>query len=134
MRNYKLLIGIFVMLLLKTGCRFQREIEIFPYYFVIQVDDVNDKDLCYKLYDGNYLGLLDGGLLNLYQRGDTLVAVKAIKKKTRLYKEYYIIPMYNDDTFDPSMGINGPLSKTDLNKELSKKGIEISQFVEVDIE
>ncbi|WDF69727.1 hypothetical protein PQ465_04945 [Sphingobacterium oryzagri] len=95
---------------------------------------MNDKDLCYKSYDGNYLGLLGGGLLNLYQKGDTLIAVKAVKKQKNLNKEYHIIPMYNYHTFDPSKGIKGPLNKTELNTTLSKKGMEISQFVEVDVD
>lgn len=128
-KNYKLFNVILLLVIGFSSCEFQREIEITPRYFVIQVDIPEDRDICFKLYDGNYIGLLGGRLSNLYQKRDTLIAIKKIKKRETFTNQYYIIPLHNKDIFDPSVGIKGPLNKIDL----ITNGVEINQFKEIDI-
>lgn len=131
-KNYRLYI---VMLSILTLCKcgFNQTIEITPRYFVIQVDSPDDKDICYKLYNDDYIGLLGGGLSNLYKKGDTLIAIKKTKKGKIIDKKYYIIPLYNEDTLDPSAGIKGPFDQSELKSELNRRGMEINQFIEIDV-
>ncbi|UIR57987.1 hypothetical protein LZQ00_09250 [Sphingobacterium sp. SRCM116780] len=128
MRNYKILL-VFILILVLNGCGFNKQVEVVPNYFVIEVDSPDDLDICYKLNNEGYLGLLGGRLIGLYQKKDLLVAIKKPKfVMNDSMPEYYIIPVYKEGELDPSKGILGPLDSIELHKELQNLGTKLNQF------
>lgn len=125
-----------VILILSMGafisCGFNFKKKIASNYYLIEVDTPDDFDICYKLYNGDYIGLLGGGLKGLRVFNNTMVAEKAMLKKAgKVDIQYYIIPMYPKGTLDPTAGIVGPITQYSLGKRLGKVGLNLSQFSKI---
>lgn len=76
---------------------------------------------------------MGGGLSKLYQKGDTLIAVKTTNKGEFPIEKWYIVPLYSDDILDPSIGLKGPLNKEELKNQLKRKDTAIAMYKEIDI-
>ena len=114
--------------LLLISCGFNEIIKISSYYYVVAVDSKDDKDICYKLEDGNYLGLIGGNLSNLFQYKKQLIAVKALSQEDEKSFEYYYIEMYNFSTLYPERGVQGPFTKFELENFLRKYNNTFENF------
>lgn len=64
---------------------------------------------------------------------DTLIAIKAIIKGEFPIENCYIVPLHADNILDPSIGVKGPLTKTELTNELTRSGTDFTKYREIDI-
>jgi hypothetical protein len=108
---YAFLLSVFI------GCKGVSDEQVVGRYYLVAMDYVKEEtSLSYKLEDGNYVGVVDKTIFAV-GFNDNYIIAKQHPSNNRAITNYYIVPIYKENTLSPEKGLIGALTLEQFNEK-----------------